>query len=127
MKVVQYLLDNWVIPPWEEFRLSAHNSEFKWYKFWIYYQIYFSILVVYLAYVRWNIYQLKQVRYKSNPRGKENGHLLHKISKNPYTFAYLKKYEEDMKKRQLEHSEEEQSDSNIENMATSNEPEIVLV
>ena len=81
LKGVGYVKDNLIIPPWDEYYLDDHESkmEFRWFKFFVYYQVYFLMMIVFVAYVQWNLYQLRTPRYKSS-----EGTMLITRTTNPY-------------------------------------------
>jgi len=71
LKVFNIFKDTMLTPAWDEFILDDHKSkmEFRWFKFFIYYQVYFLMMIVFVAYVQWNLYQLRTVRYKCKTKG----------------------------------------------------------
>lgn len=56
LRVIKLGVSFAIIPPWDEFRLDDNNMEFKRYKFVIYYQMYFIVMIVFVSFLWWNLF-----------------------------------------------------------------------
>lgn len=107
LRGVNYLLKTLIFPPWEKFLKENHiiKGDFAWYEFWyyspfwMYYQVYFLLMLIFVAYVHWKVYNLQQIRYKAYDKVNKTQFMLMTRTSCPYTLEDLDNYEKREQKK----------------------------